>query len=199
VARDPSKTCESCYIYSVEDADMPTLFQSIQGFAGAAGVGVLCLLGLFLIVSVFANNLPAVATLLLGSNNWTAIATIPILVVAYVVGLLAIALVDRGNRLQPSHIGALSEAPIAARYAQLEQEAEILSGSVVGFVLLGVAALLNAVAFPGWARTLAFASASAGAIAVSAWRMSRAKREKAAAFVAAAIDARSAPRDVEIQ
>jgi hypothetical protein len=178
---------------------MSTLFQSIQGFAGASGVGVLCLLGLFLIVSVFAENLPAVATLLLGSNNWTAIATLPILVVAYVIGLLAIALVDRGNRLPASHIGALSEAPVAARYGQLEQEAEILSGSVVGFVLLSVAALLNAVVFPGWARTLVFASASAGAIAVSAWRMSRSKREKAAALVAAATDARSAPRDVRVQ
>jgi hypothetical protein len=171
---------------------MPTLFQSIQGFAGASGVGVLCLLGLFLIVSVFAENLPVVATLLLKNNNWTAIATLPILVVAYVIGLLAIALVDRG-KLPASHLSALSEAPVAARYGQLEQEAEILSGSVVGFVLLAVAALLNAVVFPGWARTLVFASALAGAIAVSAWKMSRSKREKAAAFLAAATDARSAP------
>ena len=178
---------------------MPTLFQSIQGFAGASGVGVLCLLGLFLIVSVFADNLPAVTTLLLGSNNWTAIATLPILVVAYVIGLLAIALVDRGNRLPASHISALSEAPVAARYGQLEQEAEILSGSVVGFVLLSVAALLNTMVFPGWTRTLVFASASAAAIAVSAWRMSRTKREKAAALIAAATDAQLAPRDVRVQ
>jgi len=178
---------------------MPTLFQSIQGFAGASGVGVLCLLGLFLIVSVFAENLPVVARLLLGNNNWTAIATLPILVVAYVIGLLAIALVDRGNRLPASHISALSEAPVAARYGQLEQEAEILSGSVVGFVLLAVAALLNVVVFPGWARTLVFASALAGAIAVSAWRMSRSKREKAVAFLAAATDARSALRDIGVK
>jgi hypothetical protein len=32
---------------------MPTLFQSIQRFAGASGVGILCLVELFLIVSVF--------------------------------------------------------------------------------------------------------------------------------------------------
>jgi hypothetical protein len=37
---------------------MPTLFQGIQGFAGASGVGILCLVGLFFIVSVFATNLP---------------------------------------------------------------------------------------------------------------------------------------------
>jgi hypothetical protein len=104
---------------------MPTLFQSIQGFAGASGVGILCLLGLFLIVSVFAENLPTAATLLLGSSNWNAVAAFPILVVAYVIGLLAIALVDRGNQLSASHLNALSAAPVAARYGQLEQEAEI--------------------------------------------------------------------------
>jgi hypothetical protein len=31
---------------------MPTLFQSIEEFVGASGVGILCLLGLFLIVTV---------------------------------------------------------------------------------------------------------------------------------------------------
>lgn len=73
---------------------MPTLFQGIQGFAGASGVGILCLVGLFFIVSVFATNLPYLATLLISSANWAGIATVPVLVVAYVVGLLAIALVD---------------------------------------------------------------------------------------------------------
>ena len=88
---------------------------------------------------------------------------------------------------------------MAARYGQLEQEAEILSGSVVGFALLSVAALLNTIVFPGWARTLVFASVSAGTIAVGAWRMSRSKREKAAALVAAVTDARSGSRDEQVQ
>ena len=122
---------------------MPTLFQSIQGFAGASGVGVLCLAGLFLAASVFANNLPVIAKDLLASPNWSAVANLPLLVVAYVIGLLAIAFVDGGTRLTSSGISALSNGAVAARYGQLEQEAEILSGSVVGFFLLGVAALLN--------------------------------------------------------
>ena len=101
----------------------------------------MCLVGLFLTVSVFADNLPTVATLLLASSNWSAVATLPVLVVAYVIGLLAIALVDRGTRPTNSGISALSQRAVAMRYGQLEQEAEILSGSVVGFALLGVAAL----------------------------------------------------------
>ena len=165
---------------------MPTLFQSIQGFAGASGVGVLCLGGLFLTVSVFADNLPTAATLLLASSNWSAVATLPVLVVAYVIGLLAIALVDRGPRLTHSGIRALSQGGVAARYGQLEQEAEILSGSVVGFVLLGVAALLNTMAFPGWTRTLVFTGALCGVIAGGAWKMSRMKHAAAAALATVA-------------
>ena len=94
---------------------MPTLFQGIQGFAGASGVGILCLVGLFFIVSVFATNLPYLATLLTSSSNWAAIAAVPILVVAYVVGLLAIALVDNANQLTVSTFAGLIEGPIAMR------------------------------------------------------------------------------------
>ena len=165
---------------------MPTLFQSIQGFAGASGVGILCLVGLFLSVSVFAGNLPVVATRFLASPNWSGVATLPVLVVAYVIGLLAIAIVDRGTRLTNSGISALTHSVVAARYAQLEQEAEILSGSVIGFALLGVAAFLNTMAFPGWNRTLVFTGVFCGLIAGSAWRMSRAKHAAAAGLVAIA-------------
>jgi hypothetical protein len=117
------------------------------------------------------------------------VATLPVLVVAYVIGLLAIALVDRATRLTHSGISALTNTVVAARYAQLEQEAEILSGSVVGFVLLGVASLLNTMVFPGWNRTLVFTCILCGLIAGSAWRMSRAKHAAAAGLVALAIGA----------
>ncbi len=165
---------------------MPTLFQSIQGFAGASGVGVLCLAGLFLAASVFADNLPVVAKNLYASPNWSAVANLPLLVVAYVIGLLAMALVDRGTRLTQSDISALSNGAVAARYGQLEQEAEILSGSVVGFILLGVAALLNIRVFPGWTSTLLFTAALCGVIAGGAWKMSRMKHAAASALAALA-------------
>jgi len=165
---------------------MPTLFQNVQGFAGASGVGIVCLVGLFLIVSVFADNLPKVATLLLGSSSWGALATLPLLVVGYVVGLLAIALVDRGTPLTPAGIKVIGSGVVAARYGQLVQEAETLSGSVIAFVLLGAAALLNTMVFPGWTRTLGFTGALCGGIAVSAWKMSRIKHAAAAALTTVA-------------
>lgn len=173
---------------------MPTLFQGIQGFAGASGVGILCLVGLFFIVSVFATNLPYLATLLISSSNWAGIATVPVLVVAYVVGLLAIALVDRDSKSAGPALSALIEGPIAMRYGQLQQEAEILSGSVVGFLLLSIAALANTTAFPGWTRTLVFAAALSGAIACSAWVMSRSKHRAASALLGrCAVEKATAP------
>ena len=170
---------------------MPTLFQGIQGFAGASGVGILCLVGLFFIVSVFATNLPYLLSLLVSSSNWAAIAAVPVLVVAYVLGLLAIALVDRGS--QTASLSQLVEGPVAMRYGQLEQEAEILSGSVVGFLLLSIAAAVNTLAFAGWTRTLAFAAFLSGAIAYSAWIMSRRKHRAAATLLAACTAGTRAP------
>ena len=69
---------------------MPSLLQGIQGFAGASGVGVMCLTALFFGASVFATSLPALADFVAVSRTWSGIVTIPLLVVAYVApGLLA--------------------------------------------------------------------------------------------------------------
>ena len=162
---------------------MPIPFQTISGFAGASGVGILCLIALFLIVSVFATNLLTVATLLIASSSWSAIATLPLLVVAYVVGLLAIALIDPAKRSTISEMNTLREGPLAARYVQLEQEGEILSGSVIAFLLLGCASLLNLMVFPGWTRTLLFSAVLCGLIALSAWKMSRTKHNAASGLI----------------
>jgi multisubunit Na+/H+ antiporter MnhG subunit len=62
----------------------------------------------------------------------------------------------------------------------LEQEAEILSGSVIGFLLLATAACLNVWAYPGWARTLIICAAASFVTAVGAWRISRVKHQAAA-------------------
>jgi|SRR5215472_14501390 len=155
-------------------------FHTLSGFAGASGVGILCLIGLFLIVSVFATNLPTVATLLIESSTWSAIASLPLLVVAYVIGLLAIALIDPTRRSIVSELNTLRDGPMAVRYVQLEQEGEILSGSVVAFLLLGCASLLHITVFPGWTRTLLFSAVFCGLIALSAWKMSRTKHNAAA-------------------
>lgn len=159
---------------------MPTLFQAVQGFAGASGVGMLCLTGLFLIVSVFATNLPLVTTWLVADANWSALVSLPVLVVAYVVGLLAIASVEACTPATDLDIQGLRDPAIASRYSKLEQEAEILSGSVVGFALLGLAALANIRSFSGWTRTLLFTAALCLTLSLLAWKMTRVKRTLAA-------------------
>jgi hypothetical protein len=158
---------------------MPSLFQGIQGFAGASGVGVMCLTALFFGASVFATNLPALANVIAASKTWSGIVTIPILVVAYVVGVLAIAVVEGVTSEGVVELDAL-QGLAAQRYSQLEQEAEILSGSVIGFLLLAAAAFLNVWAYSGWARTLMICGAASLVTAVGAWRVSRVKHQSAA-------------------
>ena len=158
---------------------MPSLLQGIQGFAGASGVGVMCLTALFFGASVFATNLPALADVISVSTTWSGIVTIPILVVAYVVGVLAIAIVEGVTSTGIVELDLL-QGLAAQRFSQLEQEAEILSGSVVGFLLLAVAALLNVWAYPGWTRTLTICGAACFITAIGAWRVSRKKHLSAA-------------------
>ena len=99
----------------------------------------MCLTALFFGASVFATNLPALADFIAVSTTWSGIVTIPILVVAYVVGVLAIAVVEGVTSAGIVELDAL-QGLAAQRFSQLEQEAEILSGSVIGFLLLAAAA-----------------------------------------------------------
>jgi hypothetical protein len=135
---------------------MPTLFQAV-------------------IVSVFATNLPTVTAKLVTDANWSAIVSLPVLVIAYVVGLLAIASVEACSGFADSDLRGLQDAGIAPSYGKLTQEAEILSGSVVGFGLLGVAAVANTWLWPGWTRTLMFTAVLCSGISFLAWKMAFAK------------------------
>jgi len=139
----------------------------------------MCLTALFFGASVFATNLPALADFVAVSTTWSGLVTIPILVVAYVVGVLAIALVESVTNAGIVELDAL-QGLAAQRFSQLEQEAEILSGSVIGFLLLGAASFLNVWAYPGWARTLIICGAASFVTAVGAWRVSRVKHLSAA-------------------
>ncbi len=158
---------------------MPSLFEGIQGFAGASGVGVMCLTALFFGASVFATNLPALADFIAVSTTWSGIVTIPILVVAYVVGVLAIAVVESVTGADIVELDTL-QGLSARRFSQLEQEAEILSGSVIAFLLVAAAAFLNVWAYPGWARTLMICGGGSVVTALGAWRVSRVKHQAAA-------------------
>jgi hypothetical protein len=163
---------------------MPSIFQGIQGFAGASGVGVMCLAAFFWGSSVFATNLPLVADLVAASATWSGVVTIPLLVVAYVVGLLAIAVVDRVTNTGDVDLGAL-QGLSAQRFSLLTQEAEILSGSVISFVLLGAAGFLNILAYPGWTRTLLGCGTICLGVARFAFVVSRAKHQSAQALARA--------------
>lgn len=159
-------------------------FPDIQGFAGATGVGLLVLVGMYLLVIVFADNLPSVANAWIQRKEWGGLSFVPLVLVAYVIGLLAMALV--GSTLgQDSTVVVTAPAGASVNeYVQLKQEAAILSGAVAAFALLAVAAVAQAFSWRGWAPTLIFSAILSAAVACGSYKMAYNKMSAASELAA---------------
>ena len=110
-------------------------WQNIQGFSGATAVGSIVFVDWALITNAFANNLFPVINLYSQSPTWAIVTAVPVLSLAYLLGLLCI---GAGETLMilfkfvpaSSHdegqmaCSKLSDFA-AARYQQLRQDAEI--------------------------------------------------------------------------
>lgn len=156
---------------------MTVPFPDVQGFAGATGVGLLVMTAIYLITIVFATNLPEIAKAWVQGREWGAFSFVPLVLVAYVVGLLAMAAVDWAVACAP--IAVMQAGPAANQYIQLEQEAAILSGGVVAFALFAVAALLHVTALPGWKPTLLAATLLCVIVAAGSFLLARNKHSAA--------------------
>jgi hypothetical protein len=138
-------------------------WQSIEGFSGATAIESLVLIDLALISNAFADNLFPTINLYAQTPTWAIVVAVPLAALAYLLGTLSIAggsaILARNSRFRVTaeeETSFLSTAPalVAARFQQLRQEAELLSGSFVAFVLLSVGSALHAVRLPGWRRFL---------------------------------------------
>src|SRR5690242_15419631 len=63
---------------------------SLGTFAGAAGVGALCILGVFLLLDCRAPTLFPTVEEYAKTATWSAVAAVPVLAIAYVIGLVLI-------------------------------------------------------------------------------------------------------------
>jgi hypothetical protein len=162
---------------------MTVPFESIQGFAGPAGVGVLCLVAIFFIVSAFADNLPS--KLKQTAPSWGAVATVPVLLVGYVLGLLAITVVLRPSSADVLALAGAADSPAVSQYLKTMNEAEVLGGSVLAFILLALGAGAATISLDGWRRTLGTAAAVSLLLAFGSWRVSTYKLEDARRLAAA--------------
>jgi hypothetical protein len=128
--------------------------ESLGTFAGATGVGALCLLGVFLFLDGREPNLFPTFDLYARSATWGIVAAIPVLAIAYVIGLVLITtscfavrgvfgpvlLVEAADAAGVSGASA-KESVLAQEYLQLRQERDVLGGAALSLIILGVGAL----------------------------------------------------------
>jgi hypothetical protein len=120
----------------------------LQDFAGATGVGAICLLGVFLVLDGWHSRLFPTVEFYAKTATWSIVAAVPILAITYVLGILLIGVADVICGLVPglnlptpidlAAMGTAKEAPAVQGYLELVQQYEVLTGS--GLALLVVAA-----------------------------------------------------------
>lgn len=127
---------------------------SIASVAGPAGVGAICMLGVFLFFDGLAPALFPTVEIYAKTATWGIVAAVPVLVMAYVVGVFLISGAELavqltfGPRFEQeaadiARLAAVSAEKSAAIqvYVQLRQDRTVLAGNAVAFVVLCVGAL----------------------------------------------------------
>lgn len=143
---------------------MHSALQGIQGFTGAVAVGGLTITSLFLLAAVFAPNLILAIDVVTRSTAWAVVAAIPLTSLSYVLGLLTIAaaesLLMRAKLLGTTNLAMELQAVaskgelVTGSYQQQRQEAEVVAGSSLAFLILSIASATAAYWDDGWRRTL---------------------------------------------
>ena len=168
-------------------------WQSIQGFSGATAVGSLVFVDWALITNAFADNLFSAINLYSQTPTWAIVTAIPVLSLAYLLGLLCIgageAMLTLVNLVPQSvadedHFASKEPSNfLVARYQQLRQDAEILSGSAMALALMAVGAALHAWRIEGWRRFLISVAICAVLVAIGSLALS-VRRHAAASRIA---------------
>jgi hypothetical protein len=127
---------------------------SITAVAGPAGVGALCILGMFLFFDGRAPELFPTVETYAKTATWGIVAAVPVLVMAYVLGLFLISgavlaiqltfgLGFEQEATDIARLAAVSAEKSAAvqTYVQLRQDRAVLAGSAVAFVVLFAGAM----------------------------------------------------------
>ena len=133
---------------------MPNTSDVLGSFAGATGVGALCVLAMFLFFDGRASNLLPNVEAYAKTATWAIVAAVPVLAMSYIVGLLLIsgaesavartfgptADVELADLARVAKLPAKDSVAVQ-RFAQLRQDRAILAGSAVALLLLAFGAL----------------------------------------------------------
>jgi hypothetical protein len=128
--------------------------ESITAVAGPAGVGALCILGVFLFLDGRAPDLFPTVETYAKTATWGIVAAVPVLVMAYVLGLflisgavLAVQLTfGPASELEAADIARLAaisaeKSAAVQTYVQLRQDSSVLAGSAVALIVLFAGAI----------------------------------------------------------
>jgi len=138
--------------------------QVLQGFSGATAIGGLVLVDLLLIGNAFADNLFPRIQDYSHESTFAIVVAIPLVSLAYLLGVLSIGaaeLILTSLRLLNKRVlvddmidASRGGEYVAGRFQQIRQEAELLGGGVIAFVLLALGAALSGWKIEGWRRFL---------------------------------------------
>jgi hypothetical protein len=126
--------------------------ETAGAFAGAAGVGALCVLGIFLMLDGMAADVLPTIEFYAKTATWGIVAAVPVLAITYVIGLLVVGGVVA---LEEWAVGGVvgiaaddvvrlaalaNDSPVTQFYLQRRDEQGVLGGSAIGLLLLAAGA-----------------------------------------------------------
>jgi hypothetical protein len=151
---------------------MSTSGDSISTLAGPAGVGALCLLGLFLFLDGRAPDLFPTFEQYAKTASWSIVAAVPVLTVSYVLGLSIMIASERAiSRVvgfsQKSEVGDLAligiaglakDSPASIFYAEARRNGAVLAGGALALLVLSSGALSETSNLPNLRSTVIIAT-----------------------------------------
>jgi len=143
---------------------MEVPWQGLQGFSGATAIGALVFVDLALIANSFADNLFPVINIYSQTPTWAIVVAIPLVSIAYLLGVLCIGAaevilirfrcLDANALVEDILVTSTSGEFASMHFRQLRQEADLLAGAMIAFVLLALGAGLSAWRIAGWRKFL---------------------------------------------
>jgi hypothetical protein len=133
---------------------MSGVTDSLGTFAGATGVGALCILGVFLLLDGRAPALFPTLEEYAKTATWGVVAAVPVLAIAYVIGLVLItascfavrgsfgpSLLDEATDTARVSSVSAKDSVLAQEYIRLKQERDVLGGAALALLVLAIGAL----------------------------------------------------------
>ena len=124
--------------------------QTIGDITGYLGLGSLAILGLFLILDGRMDILGLIEQYA-STSTWSAVVAIPILVVAYLLGVIVVTISDivfdsKFEQVYPqtslfTSVATSENETVIEKYVELERVRRLMVGSILPFLLLGLGSL----------------------------------------------------------